>query len=83
LEVSPPRLEEPARDLGARQHANKLISHSSATQQDFEAAVIQLQRAIEHRDRLLDQIYGFEKIPGKKGLNKYEVMADLEIIRPD
>ena len=64
------------------EHGNKLISSPSPSQQDLEAAVIQLQRAVELRDKLLDKIYGFENIPGRKGTNKYAIMADLGIIRP-
>jgi hypothetical protein len=64
------------------EHGNKLISQPSPTQQDLEAAVMQFQRAVEHRDKLLDQIYGFESIPGKRSDTKYAIMADLGIIRP-
>jgi len=64
-------------------HAEKLLSQPGASQQDRELAVIQLQRAVEHRDKLLDEVYGFEQIPGKKGRNKYDIMTDLAIIRPN
>jgi hypothetical protein len=63
-------------------HGNSLISAISPSQQDLEAGIIQLQRAVESRDKLLDQVYGFEKIPGRKQTNKYEIMAALGIIRP-
>lgn len=63
-------------------HGNSLISAASPTQQDLEAGIIQLQRAVELRDKLLDQIYGFEKIPGRRRATKYEIMTDLGIIRP-
>jgi hypothetical protein len=64
-------------------HAEKLLSQPGASQQDRELAVIQLHRAVEHRDRLLDEVYGFEQIPGKKGCNKYDIMTDLGLIRPN
>jgi hypothetical protein len=47
-------------------HGNSLISAISPSQQDLEAGIIQLQRAVELRDKLLDKVYGFEKIPGRK-----------------
>lgn len=64
------------------EHGNSLISGASPSQQDLEAGIIQLQRAVELRDKLLDEIYGFEKIPGRRKNTKYEIMADLGIIRP-
>jgi hypothetical protein len=63
-------------------HGNQLLSKADPSQQDLAAAVIQFQRAVELRDRLLDQIYGFERIPGRTSTNKYAIMADLGIIRP-
>jgi hypothetical protein len=64
-------------------HAENLLSQPAPSQQDRELAVIQLQRAVEHRDKLLNDIYGFEQIPGNKGCNKYDIMAGLAIIRPN
>lgn len=64
------------------EHGNQLLSKANPSQQDLAAAVIQFQRAIELRDKLLDQIYQFEKIPGRTSSNKYAIMADLGIIRP-
>jgi hypothetical protein len=63
-------------------HGNQLLSKASPSQQDLAAAVIQFQRAVELRDKLLDKIYGFERIPGRTSTNKYAIMADLGIIRP-
>lgn len=63
------------------EHGNELVSSSTASQQDLETGIIQLQRAVEHRDKLLDRLYSFEMIPGKPGA-KYVTMADLKIIRP-
>jgi hypothetical protein len=64
------------------EHGNQLLSKPNPSQQDLDAAIIQFQRAVELRDTLLDQIYRFEKIPGRTNTNKYAVMADLGIIRP-
>jgi len=64
------------------EHANETISKPSPSEQDLSSAIIQLQRSVEHRDKLLDQLYAFEKIPGRKPGSKYETMADLKIIRP-
>ncbi|HEX4134794.1 MAG TPA: hypothetical protein VHY84_09315 [Bryobacteraceae bacterium] len=64
------------------EHANQTISKPSPSQQDLSTAVIQLQRSVEHRDKLLDHLYSFEKIPGRRPGSKYETMADLKIIRP-
>lgn len=64
------------------EHGNQLLSKPNPSQQDLAAAVIQFHRAVELRDKLLDQIYGFERIPGRKSSNKYAIMADLGIIRP-
>jgi hypothetical protein len=63
-------------------HGNQLLSKTDPSQQDLAAAIIQFQRAVELRDRLLDQIYRFEQIPGRASNNKYAIMADLGIIRP-
>ena len=64
------------------EHGNSLISKLSPSQQDLESAVMQLQRAVELRDELLDKLYGFQDIPGRRSAKKYAIMADLEIIRP-
>jgi hypothetical protein len=64
------------------EHANQTISKPSPSQQDLSSAVIQLQRSVEHRDKLLDHLYSFEKIPGRRPGSKYETMADLKVIRP-
>jgi hypothetical protein len=64
------------------EHGNRLLSKPDPSQQDLDAAIIQFHRAVELRDKLLDQIYGFERIPGRKSANKYAIMADLGIIRP-
>jgi hypothetical protein len=64
------------------EHANQTISKPFSSRQDLETAVIQLQRSVEHRDKLLDKPYSFEAIPGRKPGTKYETMADLKIIRP-
>jgi hypothetical protein len=63
-------------------HGNELLLKVTPSQEDFAAALIQFQRAVELRDKLLDKLYGFENIPGKRSTVKYAVMADLGIIRP-
>ena len=64
------------------EHATQTISKPTPSQQDLSSAVIQLQRSVEHRDKLLDHLYSFERIPGRRPGSKYETMADLKIIRP-
>jgi len=63
-------------------HGNDLLLKATPSQEDFAAALIQFQRSVELRDKLLDKFYGFENIPGKRSQGKYEIMADLGIIRP-
>lgn len=63
-------------------HGNELLLKSNPSQQDLATALIQFQRAVELRDKLLDKLYGFENIPGKASVGKYAIMADLGIIRP-
>ena len=63
-------------------HANGTLASPSPSQQDLAAAVIQLQGAVELRDRLLDNLYNFTKIPNKTAKAPYPIMADLGIIRP-
>jgi hypothetical protein len=63
-------------------HGNQLLSKPDPSQQDLAAAIMQFHRAVQLRDKLLDQIYGFEQIPGRTSTNKYAIMADLGIIRP-
>jgi len=62
-------------------HGNSMVSKPAASQQDLQSGIIQLQRSVELRDKLLDRLYSFDQIPGKPG-SKYTTMADLEIIRP-
>lgn len=63
-------------------HANGIISGPLPSQQDLAAAVIQLQRAIELRDKLLDQLYNFTKLPYVTAKAPYPIMSDLGLIRP-
>lgn len=63
-------------------HGNDLLLKTNPSAQDLAAALIQFQRAIELRDKLLDRLYGFEKIPGRPNPGKYTIMSDLGIIRP-
>jgi hypothetical protein len=63
-------------------HANGIISGPLPSQQDLAAAVIQLQRAVELRDKLLDQLYNFTKLPCVTAKAPYPIMSDLGIIRP-
>jgi hypothetical protein len=63
-------------------HGNDLLLKTNPSQQDLAAALIQFQRAVELRDKLLDKLYGFEKIPGRPNPGKYAIMSDLGIIRP-
>lgn len=63
-------------------HGNELLLRPNPSQQDLAAALIQFQRSVELRDKLLDRLYGFEKIPGKPNTGKYAIMSDLGIIRP-
>jgi hypothetical protein len=67
---------------GIWEHGNQLLSKADPSEEDLAAAIIQFQRAVELRDKLLDKIYGFERIPGRISTNKYVIMADLGIIRP-
>ena len=62
-------------------HGDGLISASSS-QQDLQAAVMQLQRAVEQRDTLLQQLYCFTDIPHFPKSKQYVIMTDLGIIRP-
>jgi hypothetical protein len=64
-------------------HGNELLLKPVPSQQDLAAAVIQLQRAVELRDKLLDKLYGFDNIPGRPRSGKYAIMEDLGIIRPN
>jgi hypothetical protein len=43
---------------------------------------MQLQRAIELRDKMLNALYNFTKIPNRTAKAPYPIMADLGIIRP-
>lgn len=63
-------------------HGNELLTKATPSQEDLSAALIQFQRAVELRDKLLDKLYGFESIPGRPSPGKYAIMADLGIIRP-
>jgi len=62
-------------------HGNELLLKTNPSHEDLAAALIQFQRAIELRDKLLDRLYGFEKIPGRSKPGKYAIMSDLGIIR--
>ena len=63
-------------------HGNDLLLKTNPSPQDLAAALIQFQRAVELRDKLLDKLYAFEKIPGRPNPGKYAIMSDLGIIRP-
>jgi hypothetical protein len=63
-------------------HANGIIASPSPSQQDLAGAVNQLQRAVELRDRTLDKLYNFTKIPNRTERTPYPIMSDLGIIRP-
>ncbi len=63
-------------------HANGIISSPCPSQQDLVVAIIQLQRAVELRDKMLDELYSFTKIPNKTAKAPYPIMEDLGIIRP-
>jgi len=62
-------------------HGDGLIS-GSQSQQDPQVAVIQLQRAVEQRDTILQALYRFTDIPYFPRCSQYVIMADLGIIRP-
>ena len=51
-------------------------------QKALQVAVVQLQRAVEQRDTILQQLYCFTDIPYFPKAKQYLVMADLGIIRP-
>lgn len=63
-------------------HGNTLIAGANS-QRDFEVAIMQLQRAVEQRDTILERLYRFKDVPWvPKSLNQYSNMAALGIIRP-
>jgi hypothetical protein len=62
MEISPFVIQE-QREMWA--HGNDLLLKTNPSQQDLAAALIQFQRAVELRDKLLDKLDGFEKIPGR------------------
>jgi hypothetical protein len=63
-------------------HGNDLIS-GATSQHDFEVAIMQLQRAVEQRDTILEQLYRFREVPwSANNSSQYSVMASLGIIRP-
>jgi hypothetical protein len=49
---------------------------------DFEVAVMQLHRAVEQRDTLLNELYNFQDIPHFGKAKYYAVMEELGLIRP-
>jgi hypothetical protein len=63
-------------------HGDELIANATSPR-DFEVAIMQLQRAVEQRDTILEQSYQFKTCPWfGKGLSHYAIMAELGIIRP-
>jgi hypothetical protein len=44
--------------------------------------VIQLNRAVDFRDKLLDSKYHFKSIPGGLRTNKHAIMAELGLMKP-
>jgi hypothetical protein len=64
-------------------HAKDLLDKLAPAEQDCAAALFQLSRAVEFRDKLLAEIYPFKRIPGlPKGLKQHEIMCQLGLILP-
>ena len=63
-------------------HANELIEFSR-NQFDLEDGIIDLKRALNHRLKIIEEIYGLKKnIQEYKKLPYLEILERLEIIRP-
>jgi hypothetical protein len=63
-------------------HADRLLSAVDPSDQDLQAAIIQLDRAVDFRQKLLNEIYHFEKLPGMRKKNVYEITVELGIVKP-
>jgi hypothetical protein len=62
-------------------HGNDLIERSQS-QQDLHAGIMQLQRAVEQRDTILQGLYRFTEMPWFSPMKYYDIMEDLRVIRP-
>src|SRR2546430_775919 len=65
----------------AWKHGDGLASRAESTR-DLEVAIMQLHRAVEQRDTLLNELYGFQNIPHFGRAKQYAVMEELGLIRP-
>ena len=63
-------------------HAQTALAAQSPSEQDICAAMIQLDRAVDLREKLLSSIYHFRRLPGMRGKDAHAIMADLGIIKP-
>lgn len=63
-------------------HANTLIQNAN-TEFELEDGIIDLKRALNHRLKLIEQIYGFKQyIPEYKNIPYLEILERLSIIKP-
>jgi len=78
-----PRQDTPRLHYEILDHAEELLGRAS-TRQDLCCVIIQLNRAIDFRDKLLDSIYHFKSIPGaptRNKFNKHEFMTRLGLMK--
>lgn len=62
-------------------HANELIENAENSFQ-LEDGIIDLKRALNHRLKLIEELYGFKKnIPEYKNINYLEILGRLSIVR--
>ncbi len=63
-------------------HADRILSSASPSEHDLACVLFQLNRAVDFRDKILDEVYAFRKIPIRlTSNNKHEIMENLGIIK--
>ncbi|MBZ6076127.1 hypothetical protein [Microvirga puerhi] len=62
-------------------HAESILENNPNSH-DLACAIFQLNRSIDFRERLLNKLYNFKRIPGIYGNKHHERMSYLGIIKP-
>jgi hypothetical protein len=63
-------------------HAQRILAVPDPGEQDLCSAMIQLDRAVDLREKLLNSIYHFRRLPGMRGKDVHVIMVELGIIKP-
>lgn len=81
LSSSPIDSEEWEQQYEIYNHAASILEEEP-DEHDLACVLFQLNRAVDFREKLLNQLYKFKKIPGLRGKKHHEAMQDLGIIKP-